>query len=472
VKIPAAFKNGPLVLLSLISLGIAVLLIANSWDESLAPEAGALLREPDATVAGDANGYYVLLGMYAPMQDNALVAGKLVQDTYERLYREDRLRQDYPSPRPPSQAATAETRDFSKLRCPLQGRNCVAHYGENEAQFRALIQANQVLLGRYAQMMQLSGYQERPVPSPYAPFAPYNLLARAAELQTAAGVLDVKDGRDQEGLATLAGAIAFHRRLLAGSTVLISRMMEVLIVRREIQALSELIESKPALTQTHWDLIKPLVVPLTERENDMQPPILLEAHLSAMLLAQMPQLLKRGTAPEVDITNGMERIWGARFFYLPNATTNMVPPFWNALAELGHGNVAGYEQRKQQFDLTVPGHQSKSYAINWTFVRNPVGKALFGLTLPRMTTYIERLYDLDGYIRLVNLQANLRHDQVARDAIAAYVANAPPEMRNPYNGEAMQWDAAAGSLAFTGKQASNGNLDQEPKVFRVKLAVP
>ncbi len=171
----------------------------------------------------------------------------------------------------------------------------------------------------------------------------------------------------------------------------------------------------------------------------------------------------------MDITGGMSRIWGARLFYLPNATTNMVQRHWAALAELGHGSPADYERRKQQFDLSVPGQQSLSYKVNLTYVRNPVGKALFGLTLPNMTTYIERLHDLDGYIRLVTLQATLRHDQVARDAIGPYVAKAPPEMRNPYNGDAMQWDAATSSLMFTGKQNSSSNLTRDPKVFRVTL---
>jgi len=84
-------------------------------------------------------------------------------------------------------------------------------------------------------------------------------------------------------------------------------------------------------------------------------------------------------------------------------------------------------------------------------------------------TYAERTHDLDGYIRLVALQAALRRDGVPPAQIAGYVQRAGPDLRNPYDGQPMRWDAAHATLSFEGKQKNTFNPEATPKTFSVRL---
>ncbi|MDR0476924.1 MAG: hypothetical protein LBH14_03160, partial [Desulfobulbaceae bacterium] len=75
-------------------------------------------------------------------------------------------------------------------------------------------------------------------------------------------------------------------------------------------------------------------------------------------------------------------------------------------------------------------------------------------------------HDLDGYIRLVALQAALRHDKVPRAQGADYVQRVGPDLRNPYDGQPMHWDAASSTLSFEGRQKNTSNA---PKTFSIRL---
>jgi hypothetical protein len=68
---------------------------------------------------------------------------------------------------------------------------------------------------------------------------------------------------------------------------------------------------------------------------------------------------------------------------------------------------------------------------------------------------IEYIHDLDGYIRLVALQAALRRDGVPLAQVADYVRRVGPNLRNPYDGQSMHWDAAHSTLSFKGRLANS-----------------
>ena len=470
MKILTILKWLAVILFTLAGLAPLTFVAINWADEKLSPEGEALLRAPESKVADAANGYYVLLGMNAPADANALETGRKIQAARDRLYREDPLRQNFDAPDLLPAVGTSPELGFDKLRCPMQGNNCVNRYLAQAPLVREQMRVHALSLARYGQMMQLPGYEEKPIPSPYAPLANYQAVTRAAELELAGAVLDVDAGRDAAGLAKIAAGIAYHRQLLAGSSGLLTRMISVSMLRRELQVLSELIERKPALAQSQRKLFQRLLAPLTPQENDLRPAIAVEARSLATMLQLMPEMMKRQGGGKPGFMGGLSETWAARFIYLPNASINRLTPYWSAIAGLGHGSAATYEQRKQQFAQSPTGQRKWSGGVEWNYVRNPMGKILAGIALPEMGTYIERVHDLDGYIRLVSLQVAIRAEQVAPAAIGEFADKAVPEMCDPYTGMPMGWDAASSSLWFVGHQRAPSNPVAEPKTYRVRLA--
>jgi hypothetical protein len=63
----------------------------------------------------------------------------------------------------------------------------------------------------------------------------------------------------------------------------------------------------------------------------------------------------------------------------------------------------------------------------------------------------------------------LRRDGVPLAQVADYVHNAGPDLRNPYDGQPMRWDAARSTLSFEGRQLNTANPVDAPKVFSVRL---
>jgi len=456
------------VVLSLLML-IPVVFFAVNWaDEELSPEGAALLRVPEPKVADADNAYYVLLGMDAPADANALEVGRKIQAIRARLYQEDPLRQTFVSPDLPPVAGTSPDQGFEKVRCPIQGGNCVGRYFASAGLVREQMQVHAVALGRYRQMMGLAGYEERTIPSPFAPVPGYETLIRAAELQLAGAVLDIRDGREQEGLATLAAQIAYHRRLLANAGLL-TRMVSAGLLRRDFRVLSEVIESRPDLAQSQQELLRSLLAPLNQQENDLRPAMAAAAHSSATMLNLMLETMKRQRRGKGDAGDSRGEDWFSQRVYLPNSSINALVPYWSAVAELAHGGPAGYDERKQQYAQSSATRKKKPTAFDWTYVRNPMGKIMSGFAKPDVTDYIERVHDLDGYIRLVALQAAIRREQIPPVAIGAYSDLAPATLRNPYTGAPMGWDAASSSLLFEGHQRTTSNLAAEPKTYRVKM---
>ncbi|MCE7032901.1 hypothetical protein LY625_09800 [Lysobacter sp. GX 14042] len=83
---------------------------------------------------------------------------------------------------------------------------------------------------------------------------------------------------------------------------------------------------------------------------------------------------------------------------------------------------------------------------------NPVGSILQSLAPASLYShYIARVSDLEGHRRAALLVAGLRGGGIGVDEAAAAVRDSP--LRNPYDGSALEWDAASRSVVFNGLEA-------------------
>lgn len=79
---------------------------------------------------------------------------------------------------------------------------------------------------------------------------------------------------------------------------------------------------------------------------------------------------------------------------------------------------------------------------------NLMGNYLLAVAMSDWTVYTARINDVEGLRRAAVLAADLRSRGVDRNAVRQELLAAA--LRNPYDGQAFQWDDAAGAVRFTG----------------------
>jgi hypothetical protein len=310
-------------------------------------------------------------------------------------------------------------------------------------------------------------------------------MMQAAEMNLMEAVLGFDKGDLTTGAQTLMQGIRVHRRFLADSSLLVSRMIAVAMLRRDYAVLSAAIEHWPPLTRQA--VLAPAWQPLGAREYDLRPALQSETIARAHTLSgliQSQQKLGWYAFVKQSLTEGITQNrqllgipWHATllsYFVLPHATLNLLVRWLDAQARAISGDAAAIEARHaaQAARQTRAFDQIAPWA-SWRFIRNPGGKVLlkiyFGDLGPDPLAYAERIHDLGGYIRLVALQAALRRDGVPQTEAAGYVQRAGPDLRNPYDGQPMRWDAASATLSFEGRQKNSFNPDDAPHIFSVRL---
>ena len=464
---------GLLVLVGLLVICATVIIGTNFADEELSPAARKMLQVPAPSVPDAANGYFVLLGMTAPEGADPLEAGIKLQATLEREYRENPLRTEY------TQVAPISGNASDKERCPLRGEDCVGFYLKNKLALLEWKTSQEVRHSRYMRLMGMKDFEEPPLFSVHMPWPAYVPVVRAAEMNLISAVLAIDAGDAEAGLTTIAAEIKGHRRLLAGSRMLIWKMINVSMLRRDYQVLSDVLEHWPELAQTHAPLLAGILQPLDARESDMRQVMEMENLFAANMFLRLRETSaasEDSTLPGME-SSGLSRKAEQLFIqasYMPNATLNAAALYWTRRAEAGSGGAATARARKQELVSYYDAWAADLNRLPWKYLRNPAGKVFLTVAEEPGTffTYFERVYDLDGYIRLVSLQAALRREKVAKADAAAFVQRAAPTQRNPYNGAAMGWDPAGSSLFFEGWQPATANPDNEKKVHRIKMAMP
>ena len=471
--------RGGVGLLVAVALCIGGLVAANWRDEALSPQAARLL----APVAAGSDAYYIFLGLDSPDDENALVAGRRIRAQIELRLRESPVNpefDDLPRGKAPGCSVGPDC-DWSKLSCPPRDADprggagedvdCVAFYLNGKAQARQYMAQQSLPRQRYQQFSQVAaGFDEPPLRAASEPVLPYASLARAAEMRLMDAVFAFDANDPQTGAQILMREIRVHRQLLANSALLLTKMAAVSLLRRDYGVLSDAIEHWPQLAR-RVDLADAWR-PLQESEYDFGKAIEWEQR---WLVVSQYQEYQAWVSPE---TSGLHRwalLLARRFMFLPNATLNASVHLAGEQIQDFHGDATTLDARRQAAAVRwqEEARQSRQDLSSLSLIRNPLGKMGRRLDLelarPDLFAYAERTYDLDGYIRLVALQAALRRDGVSLAQMADSARQAGPELRNPYDGRPMQWDATHSTLSFTGRQAVPGGRNPSSKVFRVYL---
>lgn len=449
-------------LLGLLVVAVAALWLANRHDEPLRPEVARLLHfAPPTAQAMQTNGYFILLGLNAPTGEDARAAGQrffaMQMKGYDH-YRETGgvvsfVREAYPH----------ANISLGPLRCPPEADDCHAHHVQHAPDIRAALATHAHVVARYLSLIDAPAYEEVPLPYIGLDLPYYQDVVAASELVGMQAALQMHEGRPADALQLLQRNTRIHQRMMAGSRTLIGAMIALAMEMRQQRLIASMLRHHPALARDHLPVLQGT---LTQTPHDLSP--MFEGELR-WTLAVMANLRPDMIGP-ADLLRD-SKLWLAmqrplfRLSYLPHASMNQtwrIRQDWLRLAQL-----PAHELEAQAAKLEEMAQQEFAWPPP---LRNFIGHVLGEMVHATWLPYIERVHDVQGHQRLVRLQMAALRERVPAAQMPAWLADQPPELRDPYTRQPMGWDAATQALVFQGRQPQTQNPERA-SVYRVPLAL-
>jgi hypothetical protein len=424
-------------LIALVAALLVVLLMNHSrFDEPLMPELEALRNSKPAPL--DDNAYPFALGFLAAPPRDPRAAGveiiKILQARRDRgepatIGQEEKqailgaplahdglgIGSGKTETRP-----SGLTSSFGLICQPRHSLDCAhrlivaaASLDPNEAQLARLF-------ARYETLLKQANYVETPAPDPMTPWPPLGPIAELGRLRLA---ISYRIDPTAAFLEKASQELAFWRMTLREAQLLGTKMSALAAMRWAHDFLSTLARERQ-LDASDLAQLRGFVRPFTRDESDIGDAFLSESRTS--LLGGMPFVA--GDAS-----------WVVRLLLQKNATFNQefretIEPMRGraSLAAREYYAYKAYEPLRHEFHLAP------------RMFYNFGGKLALSRSAWDAHQFPSRVHDEDGRITLLLLQAEIEeHPDLD---VATLVRSST--LRNPYTGEAMEYDSRAGTLGF------------------------
>lgn len=428
------------------------LIVINLGDEELKPEVNKLLfwSLPDNAFVD--NGYLLMKGIDAPLEQDAYQAGRT--KLQNELVRFNILQKNHSEPHYKKPKPKSPYPEWEKLRCDYKAQaDCVDFYLKQPSESSSsLLMAQRVLTDRYNRIKRSKNYVEVLVPIVNSEFPAYGELVKASELQRIQAILDIKENRHDLGMQRLIENALFSRKLLNSSKSLVSHLTALSMIQRDLRIISELSLHYPAFPTKYKNQLNTVLESISTTEYSIVPAILNEEVQVLQYIYHLNFELKKSRR-YIDIKQ--------RLFYQGNATLNLMHNqymLWVHLAEVSPKEI-NQEKEKILESLKNP----YGLGIAPYYIKNPIGKFFAQLDEKEFTKYIERHHDTEGHIRLVKLQLQLV-GEFSKDQIQQTLSRYP----DPYTLKSMQYDENEDVLIFNGRRPANVNVGKS-NIYKVRL---
>ncbi|CAN5153980.1 hypothetical protein BH11PSE11_BH11PSE11_32500 [soil metagenome] len=444
--------------------------LINLGDARITPQTQAFMVTPKYVADPERNAYFVLRAMDAELGLDALKVGRQLEEKYQALYEENPNRTDYEMQ---ISYEKAEKSSWKNGRCKPAPANCVEADLQDRKQLESNLAQNVLALRRYELIQSLPEFEEHAIPSIAAPLLKYEPLVQGSEMLLAKAAFEIADGRLKAGVDLLVKNDEFLRRLLLKTSTLLSRNVALGMMRKQIRTISELVETYPALTAQYGEVLTYLARPLRQEEQSFAGAFASEARFATNYLKNIDAAQAIALSASGGREPGFFAHWFGKLagmFYQANASLNMAGAAWQSMIDEANRPASEFADVRARVLEKNRSIAENAYLPYLHYVSNPVGKmALKMAVVPEIyLDNMERSADVDGYLRLVGLQVDLRRKKIADAAIAEYASKAGAQFRSPYDGKAMTWFAEKKQLQFMGRQNAGGNPDGE-NVFVVHL---
>ena len=435
----------------LVALGVFL-----GWDEDLRPEVGQALDWRAPAAAFENNGYLIALGIEAPASQDAEALGAEVLRRELGRFEALQTRHKEPPLEPLNPERVEKHTGLGDLGCAYaEVAHCVDFYLRlDRAALVRLLDQQKPLIDRFEAIWLAKHYTEVVPPLNTVVTAHLQPLRDASELQRIRAVLDIADGRVEEGLTRFATNAAHSRRFLQDSDTLISHAVALTFVHRDVRILSELMHRYPSIGQPHAALIDPILAPISGAPYALTKGF---QHERALRLQVIEPLKHADAKSLVGPESGLLTRWIAALNFLPNATLNDAYALSALTLKLAEAEAPQLDAVKQEISTRYADYFQVDHTLFTR--RNGTGRTLNAVGKVDFSRYVERQHDLNAFIAMVALQRQMAQGP------APGRAQWPVD---PYHGHPMRQDLASGELVFEGRQPGSANAGKSSQ-YRVPL---
>jgi len=423
-----------------LALVYVTLLAINAVDEAPSPELQTILRSPKIDADPD-NGYLAFVGsMQAPEDEDIFDYGTRWVDAYNAAADSAAIERANTRFKTIAPSFLGD----QKLLCNPSRIACLTEAGKHADVWRKLAADNDLLLARQRSLTEFPHFEESYFPPSIAsPITPYANPARLLALDMIA--LDAAEGRLEPALVALEARIAFDRRVLLSSRLLITGMVARSWLGQDYALLAEIVATRAPVLAAQQARLYRITAPLEINQIRAIAGRLYEgeARFQARKLHEVFSLgNQQGLADKL-------LIMLARPGFKSRTTLNLLARKHAALqAHILTFSPENADAWALQASRAEPYDAAAFYA--WRTLYNPVGNyviSIGGVGVYGYERYMLKLSDLIGITRLARLQAEIVTAGETDVGIPAYLA-ANQAWYDPYTGKPMGWDAVKRQLYF------------------------
>jgi hypothetical protein len=451
--------RGVALALGVLLVPVALLVGINAIDESLSPEAQALLTAPKAPSPSEGNAYVHLLGIGAPEGEKPYAAGlKVIETLRQQDEREFRWTKDWETA---ANAGNANVDRSVTKACSTSAKSCFENVA-GKAEVRAAVVNHAPLMSRYAEIRAMPDYAETYYPMGFVLHRSASQLS-IHQLVLATAAVHVQGGDLEAAVHELEQENAFQRKVAAHAAMLSTKVVALIHLQMQALFISDLARTQPPAAK-YLPRLEALVRPLSAAEADMTKVLTLEA-------ASQAALLREDAVVRLVRMDGGDMAWLAPLFYRERETINIYAA-QNALrrkvADVPATQFAAEAQNATRAaDALVPSGGLRN-------VINPVGQVrLWEMADFDVLPSVGRLHDTQGILALVATQLALRAagattPAAIEQALAGPLGAVRPD---PYTGKPMVYEAKDNSLGFASPAQPSSLAANIRKRFGGRVAV-
>lgn len=413
------------------TLGVAAALMLlavamNAFDEDVHPEVKAYLEARPPAVPDERNGYFQVVGLGVEGEEPH-AAGRRYTAALAAAQEKRVAGQEATWPELKELSLSGALRPGGDFCAMDFDTRCLEDVRADGSRARKLLAEQGFLLERYRALLEYPEYLETQRLLHYeAPMPNYLPVMAGQRLFHIQSALRLERGETLHVAYDLERSLKLGRRMLAGATTVLGKMVGAAHARRTALFVSQMLPAVARADRRALAALAAALAPLSAAERSL-------AQVYHGELALLASALRSCEASEGAL---------ACHFFQPNATVNR---HYFAF----HKPFLAMEQAPaHRFDELRRAAGSPSLPW-WSMLYNPMGKLwLAGSTGAPPWDYVARLNDVDALFRLVALQALIGERKLRGGEVPAFLAENAKRYGDPYSGKPMGWDPARRQLYF------------------------
>ncbi len=140
---------------------------------------------------------------------------------------------------------------------------------------------------------------------------------------------------------------------------------------------------------------------------------------------------------EQSIWSRLKRWSPERLITKRNATINRIHSYYNELTRQAALPPQQYAQEQKRH----ASHNAESLKIGIPGLYNPTGEILAMMSVPQLSGYIEKGYNMEGLRRLALLKVLAHAERIPPERMQAFLDARAADLGDPYTGKPMTFDA-------------------------------